>query len=224
MRKMRSCLFYSCVNLQRLLCVYGGQLDRVFRAGNMDTATENERRQSPRYALRTDVFLAFRPDFTTLGKLEDISNGGVALEYAVFEKYEEVVDVEVPARHGSTEKQLIDELESLRQRVAELENDMADRRVVEEALKDSEERFRVIFDNLRDGLLLAGKETKKFLMGNPAIHQMFGYSSEELKHLGLTDIHPEQGRSAFTVKTYAEETDGISRARDLEPLTTWLSP
>jgi PAS domain S-box-containing protein len=91
-----------------------------------------------------------------------------------------------------TEKQLIDELESLRQRVAELENDMADRRVVEEALKDSEERFRAIFDNLRDGLLLAEKETKKFLMGNPAIQRMLGYTEEELNRTGVTGIHPDK--------------------------------
>ena len=69
-----------------------------------------------------------------------------------------------------TKEQLIDELATLRQRVAELENRMADRRVVEEALKESEERFRVIFDNLRDGLLLADKETRRFLMGN---HKLF---------------------------------------------------
>lgn len=91
-----------------------------------------------------------------------------------------------------TKEQLMTELAALRQRVAELEHDTADRRVVEAALKESEERFRLIFHNLRDGLLLADNETKKFLMGNPAIHRMLGYSPEELTHLGLTDIHPEQ--------------------------------
>ena len=91
-----------------------------------------------------------------------------------------------------TEKHLIDELESLRHRVAELENDMADCRVVEEALKESEERFRAIFDNLRDGLLLVDKETKQFVAGNPAIQRMLDYTEEELNRTGVTDIHPDQ--------------------------------
>ena len=88
--------------------------------------------------------------------------------------------------------ELMSELTALRQRVAELENNMANSRAVEEALKESEERFRGIFDNLPDGLLLADKETKKFLMGNSAIHRMLGYTAEELKRIRIADIHPEQ--------------------------------
>lgn len=85
----------------------------------------------------------------------------------------------------------IDELESLRQRVAELEREQTDRKIVEEALRESEERFRFIYENLEDGLLLADKETKKLLMGNPAILEMLGYSAEELNDLRIADIHPE---------------------------------
>ncbi len=88
--------------------------------------------------------------------------------------------------------ELRSELAALRQRVAELENDMEDRRVVEEALKESEERFRLIFDELGDGLLVADKETKKFVMGNATIHRMLGYTAEELCRIGIADIHPEQ--------------------------------
>ena len=61
----------------------------------MDNTLEVERRQSPRYALNTDVFLVFRPEFTKLGKLMDVSGGGVAFEYAVFDHYEKVAAAEV---------------------------------------------------------------------------------------------------------------------------------
>lgn len=61
----------------------------------MDNSTEAERRKSTRYALRTDVFLALRPGFTTLGKLMDVSGGGVAFEYAVFDQHEKVAAVDV---------------------------------------------------------------------------------------------------------------------------------
>jgi PAS domain S-box-containing protein len=109
----------------------------------------------------------------------------------------------------------IDELESLRQRVAELESEKVDRKILEEALRESEERFGVIFDNLRDGLLLADKETMKFLMGNSAIHQMLGYSPEELKHLGVRDIHPEETLPSV-INQFEELARGeIKVARDI---------
>jgi FixJ family two-component response regulator len=61
--------------------------------------------------------------------------------------------------------ELMTELAVLRQRVAELEDDLANSRVGEEALKESEEKFRVIFDNLRDGILLADKESNMTMPG-----------------------------------------------------------
>ncbi|OEC85175.1 MULTISPECIES: PAS domain S-box protein [Methanobacterium] len=45
------------------------------------------------------------------------------------------------------EEQLIDELESLRRRIAELEKSEADLKQVEEALRESEERYRVLYDD-----------------------------------------------------------------------------
>jgi PAS domain S-box-containing protein len=100
-------------------------------------------------------------------------------------------EIEMKRDQNKTKDELMSELTTLRLRVAELENDKVERKLVEEALEESEERFRVIFNNLRDGLLLADKETKEFLMGNPAIYNMLGYTPEELNCLGIDDIHPE---------------------------------
>jgi PAS domain S-box-containing protein len=70
--------------------------------------------------------------------------------------------------------------------------DITERKRAEEALRESEERFRAIFDNVADGILIADIETEKFYSGNKAICQMLGYSLEELRNLGVTDIHPEE--------------------------------
>ncbi len=70
--------------------------------------------------------------------------------------------------------------------------DITERKRAEEALRESEERFRAIFDNVADGILIADIETGKFYSGNKAICQMLGYSLEELRNLGVTDIHPEE--------------------------------
>jgi diguanylate cyclase (GGDEF)-like protein/PAS domain S-box-containing protein len=69
-------------------------------------------------------------------------------------------------------------------------DDITERKRSDEALRESENRFRDIFSNAVDGILLADATTKKFVMSNPAIQRMLGYSSEELLQLGVDDIHP----------------------------------
>ena len=39
--------------------------------------------------------MVFRPRFDRLGKLKDVSSGGAAFEYSVYESYERVADAEV---------------------------------------------------------------------------------------------------------------------------------
>ncbi|MBI5181385.1 MAG: PAS domain S-box protein [Nitrospirae bacterium] len=70
--------------------------------------------------------------------------------------------------------------------------DITEKRAVEKAIEESEQRFRALFDNANDGILLADIENKKFCDGNKMISQMLGYSLEEIKTLGVLDIHPEK--------------------------------
>jgi len=70
--------------------------------------------------------------------------------------------------------------------------DITERKRQDELLRAEEEYFKNIFDNAGDGILLADIGSKKFYMGNRAICQMLGYSPEEIKDLGLMDIHPEK--------------------------------
>ncbi len=70
--------------------------------------------------------------------------------------------------------------------------DIAERKHVEVALKESEQRFRAIFEGAIDGILLADIETKKFHAANKIICEMLGYSLKEIKNLGVVDIHPKE--------------------------------
>jgi PAS domain S-box-containing protein len=63
---------------------------------------------------------------------------------------------------------------------------------IEKALQKSKEIFRGIFNNARDGILLADIETKKFIHGNAMICQMLGYGIDELMTIGVKDIHPAE--------------------------------
>jgi PAS domain S-box-containing protein len=70
--------------------------------------------------------------------------------------------------------------------------DITERKRAEEALKESERRFRALFDNTPDGIVLADPENKKFTMGNETFYQMLGYNSDEIQNLGVMDIHPAE--------------------------------
>jgi PAS domain S-box-containing protein/putative nucleotidyltransferase with HDIG domain len=70
--------------------------------------------------------------------------------------------------------------------------DLTIRKQGEEALKESEQKFRDIFHNAMDGILLVDPATKKFFLANPMISEMLGYSPQELENLEVMDIHPEK--------------------------------
>jgi len=59
-------------------------------------------------------------------------------------------------------------------------------------IKELSEIYKAIFDNATDGILLADIENKKFYIGNKMICQTLGYSLEEMKNMGVMDIHPEE--------------------------------
>lgn len=52
--------------------------------------------------------------------------------------------------------------------------------------------YEAFFDNAKDGILIADIENKFFLMGNKMICQMLGYSPEEIKNIGVMNIHHEE--------------------------------
>ncbi len=64
-------------------------------------------------------------------------------------------------------------------------------KLAEEALRESEERFRMIFTNSTDGIIVADPGTKKFIYVNPAICKTLGYTEEALTQMGVVDIHPK---------------------------------
>ena len=70
--------------------------------------------------------------------------------------------------------------------------DETERKQAALGLKESEKRFRAVFDNAMDGILVANASTKKFVMANREICDMLGYSADELLKLSVSDIHPEK--------------------------------
>jgi PAS domain S-box-containing protein len=67
-----------------------------------------------------------------------------------------------------------------------------DRKNTEKVLKESEERFRTIFEDAMDGLVFISVETRKFVNCNTRFCEMLGYSPQEIKNLTMMDIHTEE--------------------------------
>lgn len=75
------------------------------------------------------------------------------------------------------------------------------------AVEDSEKRLMTIFDNAKDGIMVADAESKQFLTVNKAIVEMLGYSREKLLTLGVQDIHPEADLPAI-IETFRRQALG----------------
>ena len=94
--------------------------------------------------------------------------------------------------------------------------DVTERKVAEIVLLESkeryralEERFRIIYEEALDGILLIDRETAKFVMSNPAFNRMIGYAPEETTDLGIADIVRETDLD-YAMEQFKKHVDGIS--------------
>ena len=85
----------------------------------------------------------------------------------------------------------------------------------EEALRESEEKLRAIFDNAMDGILVADTERKTFIAGNRAICMMLGYTHEEMQGMPLAEIHPEKDLPHVIEQFERQAKKEFTLARDI---------
>ena len=93
--------------------------------------------------------------------------------------------------------------------------DVTERKRTEEALRESEERFRFIFDQAIDGMLLISLADRRIDSANSSMSQMLGYSLEELKKLGAEEIHPEEDLPYVNQQIGIQSRDPLAPAADL---------
>jgi PAS domain S-box-containing protein len=79
--------------------------------------------------------------------------------------------------------------EELEQRVKELEEEAARHKQIEEALQESEKKYRSLFQSSFDGIAESGFKGN-LIAFNSAFANMVGYSDEELKKLKCQDLTP----------------------------------
>ena len=70
--------------------------------------------------------------------------------------------------------------------------DITARKQAEVALKQSEARYRVIFEGANEGIIAVRHEDRSFLYINPAMSALFGYTHDEFLQLTVTHLHPSE--------------------------------
>ncbi len=78
-----------------------------------------------------------------------------------------------------------------------------------EILRESEERYRLLFEKNTDGIVVVDINTKQFLYTNPAFYKMLGYTQKEILKLGVEDIHPKD-KLDFIISKFNELSKGVS--------------
>ena len=91
-------------------------------------------------------------------------------------------------------------------------NVLQERKRAEEQLRESEEKYRVLFEGSTHGILITDIETRRFVFANPSMCRMLGYSAAELLKLGVADIHPKDAlaRIMTGMKTQLREGKSLS--------------
>ena len=80
---------------------------------------------------------------------------------------------------------------------------LIERAKLEEALKDSERRYRLLFDCTPQPIWVYDEETLSFLAVNEAAVRTYGYSQEEFLSMTIEDIRPVEDVPALLIKTTA---------------------
>lgn len=86
-----------------------------------------------------------------------------------------------------TKPQLLDELQALRARVVELEQQAAERKRIEELLLESEARYKLLIENQGEGIGFVDAD-EYFLFANPAADDLFGMPRGQLISHNLSEF------------------------------------
>ena len=67
--------------------------------------------------------------------------------------------------------------------------DITERKRSEEALRESERQYHLLFNRIADPMFIFDGETHRFLDCNEAVHRLYGYSMDELRLMTPFDLH-----------------------------------
>ncbi len=96
-----------------------------------------------------------------------------------------------------------------------LNNEITAYKLTEESLRESEERFKTMFNSATDGILVVDPDTKNLYLGNDAICRMLGYTLGEIMILNVADIHPKESLPYILEQFEKQLRGGITGTKDI---------
>jgi PAS domain S-box-containing protein len=122
------------------------------------------------------------------------------------------------ARSGAGEDRWLDLIVSpIKDRVDEtigfrgLARDVTERKRFEQALRDSEERYRLLFESTPQPIWVYNEETLGFLAVNEAATRIYGFSRDEFLSMTIDDIGPSEIPGSTTGNSHNSAEEKISR-------------
>jgi PAS domain S-box-containing protein len=95
------------------------------------------------------------------------------------------------------ENEIKQQTEDLSKTIGFLKQEISDHMEAEEALRESEEKYRSLFQESRDALFITTRDGT-FVEVNPSYLELFGYTREEIAHLNVWDTYADvSDRSRF---------------------------
>jgi PAS domain S-box-containing protein len=92
----------------------------------------------------------------------------------------------------------------MEQKVKELKNQISEGKPPEEALRESEDKYRQLFKTVTDAIMLFDAGTRNFIDVNDAALSLYGYSREEFLKLRHLDITAEPEKSDASIRQTME--------------------
>ena len=183
----------------------GGRIEFVNRAALLLFGAERDEQ-----LIGKSAFELFHPDFHPLvrERLALLQSGAVAPP--VFER---IVKLDGTARDVEVTGAPFQDHRGIAFQV--VLRDVTDELRREEALRESEQRFRAIFEGASDGIVTADPRTGQLLSCNAAFTAMTGYTEEEIRALRFDDLHPPQDRASVGTKFAAMASGQVGATAEI---------